>query len=377
LIFDIDHGTIARKEGRQGMPNRTASTVVIIGLLASSIVACAGPSAEPTATPTAPTATPVHTPTPVPPSPTPEAKGANYSSTSLALSLWYPETWISDEASDMVGFATSTALMSGQDWETGAAFVVIVSEPRRGEPVENIIQQLLDESALDKLRTTELKPISIGDESGLIMDLEATPMDTTQELRGFVAGVEHNRLTYVAMGIAAKTDWSEFGDTLDSMLRSIRFTEPEGTFASEDLALKIWYPEDWIVEEGRVQVLFATSPDLIENGELQSGAAFMVRGSSMPDVLLVEWFEEELEALTFDAGGLTSDVAPRTVGGREGLIIDLEGVPSGTDSPAAGFVAGVAFEGRAYIFLAVAADDEWPDYSSTLEKMLDSVEFME
>jgi hypothetical protein len=359
------------------MPNRPASTVVIIGLLAASIVACAGPSVEPTATPPPPTATLSPTPTPVPSSPTPEAREPNYSSTSLALSLWHPETWITDEASDMVGFATSIALMSGQDWGTGAAFVVIVSEPRRGEMVEDVIQQLLDESALDKLRTTEFRPISIGDDNGLIMDLEATPMDTTQQLRGFAAGVEHNHLTYVAMGIAAKRDWPEFGDILDSMLQSIRFTEPEGTLTSEDLGLKIWYPEDWIVEEDRDQVLFATSAELIESGDLPSGAAFMVRASSMPDLLLVEWFEEELETLTFDTGGLTSDVGSGTVGGQEGLIIDLQGVPSGTDSPITGFMAGVAFEGRAYIILAVAAEDEWPDYSSTLQKMLDSLEFME
>jgi len=361
----------------KNMRTQTYTIVATTFLVSVSILACAGPSVEPTATLPPPTATLSPTPTRVPPSPTPGVKEPNYSSTSLALSLWYPETWITDEARDMVGFATSTALMSGQDWGTGAAFVVMVSEPRREESVEDVIQQLLDESALDKLRTTELKPISIGDDSGSIMDLETTPMDTTQELRGFVAGVEHNRLTYVVMGMSAKRDWPEFRETLHSMLRSIRFTEPQGTFTSQDLGLKIWYPEDWIVEEDRDQVLFATSADLIETGDLQSGAAFMVRGSSMPDVLLVEWFEEELEALTFDAGGLTSDVAPRSVAEQRGLIIGLEGVPSGTETPVAGFVAGVAFEGRAYIFLAVAADDEWPSYSSTLEKMLDSVKFME
>jgi hypothetical protein len=359
------------------MPNRTVLTVLIIGLLAASLEACTGQIVEPTATLPPPTATPSPTPTPVPPSPTPEVKEPNYSSTSLALSLWYPETWITDEASDMVGFATSTALISGEDWGTGAAFVVIATEPRTGETVGDVIQQLLDESALDKLRTTELKPISIGDDDGLISDVEATPMDTTHELKGFVAGVEHNRLIYVAMGISAKKDWLEFEEILHSMLRSLRFTEPEGTFASEDLGLKIWYPEGWIVEDDRDQVLFATSADLIETGSLSSGAAFMVRASPREDTLLADWFEDELSSLAFTEGGPASDIVSRAVGVQDGLIVDLEGIPSGGDSPVTGFFAGVTYQDWGYLFLGVTAEDEWPDYASTLQKMLDSVQFIQ
>ncbi|HEM60966.1 MAG TPA: hypothetical protein ENO24_01645 [Chloroflexi bacterium] len=359
------------------MRTRRLPTIVILIVAAACTLACAVPlpvvpASSPPPTPTsAPTATPTRS------TPTPEAREPNYSNTSLGLSLWYPETWVYQDMPDAVAFASSPQLMSSEDWDTGAAFAVMRAELEDGQSIKDLIREQLEASAFTELETTELQPSAIGDARGIITSLEASPPRASMIIKGFVAGVERNRQAYLFLGLSDKDDWPEFGDALEAMLHSVRFTEPVGTFTSEDLGLKIWYAEDWIVEEDRDQVLFATSADLIENEDLASGAALMVRVSSMPDVLLADWLKEELESLTFDAGGLTSDVAPRTVGGREGLIIDLEGVPSGTGSPVAGFVAGASFEGQAYLFLAVAAKQDWADYASTLEKMLDSVEFME
>lgn len=358
------------------MRTRGYGTVSIISLVAVTIMACAGPSLSPTPAPP-PVATTFPIPTPPPASPTPEVKEPNYSNASLALSLWYPETWVFEDMAYAVIFATSRSLMYSEDWDTGAAFAIMVEELEEGETVKELIRQQLEASAFEEMETAELEPVTVGDIRGVITHLEATPTEASHELKGFVAGVEHNRLAYVIMGITGRGDWPEFGETLEAMLRSIRFTELAGAFASEDLRLRIWHPEDWIVEEDRDQVLFATSSDLIDSGSLDKGAAFVMRASPLGDACLAEWFEEELRTLTFDQGGLTTEVASRTVGGQEGLIVDLEGVPSATDSPVAGFVAGVAFEGRAYLFLAVTAEDEWPDYASTLEKMLDSLEFIE
>ena len=359
------------------MHHQTSLVPGIILALALSILACAGPGPEPTGAPPVPTATPFPTPTPVAPTPTPEAKGPNYSSTSLALSLWYPETWVSEDMPDAVAFASSTALMSSEDWDTGAAFAVMLGELEDGQTVRDLIRQQLEAVAFEGVETTELEPVAIGDVRGVITSLEATPLGASTSIKGFAAGVEHNRRAYLLMGVSVKDDWPEFGETLEAMLRSVRFTEPEGTFTSEDLGLKLWYPDGWILEEEHDQVIFATSSDLIDSGELPTGAALMIKRSSLGDACLEDWFEEELEALTFDEGGLTSDMAYRTVAGQEGLIVDLWGVPSGAASPVAGFAAGVAYEDWGYLFLGVTAEDEWPDYASTLEKMLDSVQFIE
>jgi hypothetical protein len=226
------------------------------------------------------------------------------------------------------------------------------------------------------VKTTDLRPVSIGENRGVITDLEATPMGTSFQLNGFVAAVEHNRKAYMFMAISVREDWPEFGDTLHAMLRSVRFTEPSGTFTSEDLGLKMWYPEDWILEEEQDQVVFATSYDLIERGNLTTGAALMARGSSLGDALLEDWFEEEFEALTFDEGGVTSDIAPLVIGSQEGLIVDVRGRPSGADTSVTGFVAGAAYDSWGYLFVGVTAEDEWTKYAPTLERMLDSVQFL-
>jgi hypothetical protein len=358
--------------------HRMALFVAVVVLLSFSILACSGtgPSPEPTGTPPPSEPTPVPTPTAIPPTPTPELKEPNYFSDALGISLWYPETWVQEEMSDAVAFASSASLWD-DNWETGAALAVFVMEFEEGQTTKEAIQQLLDESYLEDVETSEFEPISIGDDRGVITSLEAKPMDTSFELKGFMAGVEHNRLAYVFMGISVKGDWAEYGETLDAMLRSVRFTEPEGTYTSEDLGLKIWYPEGWGMEEDRDQIVFATSEDVINTGDLEAGAAFMIRSSSMRDVLLEDWFEEEATLFTFDSGGPTSDVGPQKVAGYDGLTFELEGVPSGTDTEIKGFVAAVEYEGWGYLFLAVAAVDEWADYGPILDEMLSSVEFVE
>jgi len=174
-----------------------------------------------------------------------------------------------------------------------------------------------------------------------------------------------------------KEDWPEYGKTLEDMLRSVRFSDPEGTYTSEDLGLKIWYPQDWYLDEGHDQVILATSYDTIDKGDLGSGAALLVQASSLGSEVLADWFEDELRTFTFDQGGVTSDLAPRIIGSQEGLIIDIEGRPAGTDTYVTGFVAAAAYDGWGYLFLGVTNEDEWADYGLTLGEMLDSVQFVD
>jgi hypothetical protein len=317
------------------------------------------------------------TPTAVPPTPTPEVNEPNYSSASLALSLWYPETWVQEEMPEAVAFASSATLLGSEEWETGAAFAVLLGELESGQTMKELILELVEQSYFDEVETSELEPVGIGDQRGVITNLEATPMDSSVEIKGFVAGVEHNRIAYMFMGISVKEDWPEFGDTLEAMLRSVCFSEPAGTYTSQDLGLKMWYPEDWVLEEDYDQIVFATSHDVIDTGNLEGGAALMVRASSLGDACLEDWFAEEALAFTFDAGGPTSDVSPKNIAGHDGLTFELEGVPTGSDSEIKGFVAALDHEEWGYIFLGVAAVDEWTDYDPTLQEMLDNIQFIE
>jgi hypothetical protein len=360
------------------MQSRVLTTIAMIALLAVSVQACVGPVPE--ATPTAPPPTRASTPTatPIPLTPTPEAREPSYSSPSLGLALWYPETWILDDMPDAVVFASSSELISTDDWETGAAFAVMLAELEDGQTVKGLIRDQLEASDLEGVETTELEPVAIGGARGAIANLEATPVGTSTAVKGFVAGVEHNRRAYLFMGFSVKDDWPEFGKTLEDMLRSVRFTEPEGTFSSAGLGLKMWYPEGWFPQEEHDQVIFATSRDVIDSGQLPAGAALMIKRSSLGDVGLVDWFKEQLEELTFDQGGVNSDMAYRAVAGQEeGLIVDLWGVPSGATSTLVGFAVAVAHEEWGYLILGISAQDEWSQYHPTLVKMLDSVQFIE
>jgi hypothetical protein len=353
------------------MPNRTLMTGVILALLAVYVVACAAPIPEPS--PTAPPPTP--TATPVPATPTPETREPNYSSDSLALSLWYPETWSYEDMPDAAVFASSRELISSEDWHSGAAFAALCGELEDEQTIKDLLRQTVEASAFEQLDMTELEPSAIGGARGVITNIEATTLDASAVVKGFVAGVEYNGRAYLFMGLSVKDDWPEFGQTLEAMLHSIRFTEPEGTFTSEELDLRLWYPDGWIVEEEYDQVLFATSTELIESGELRKGAVLFIRRASLDDICLKDWFLAELEALTFDEGGINSDMAYRTVADQEGLIVDLWGVPSGSSSTVTGFAVAIEHDESGYLIVGISADNEWSQYYPTLEKMLDSVQF--
>lgn len=359
------------------MPSRRLATAAIIPLLAASIVACAVSLPEPTPTFRPPTPTSTPTATPAPSTPTPEAKEPNYSSPSLDLAVWYPEDWIYEDMPGAVTFASSSELMSTEDWDTGAAFAVMLGALEEGQTIKDLIRQKLEASAFEGMETTELEPLAIGDVRGVITNLEATPMEASTAIKGFVAAAERNRRTYLFMGLAVKDDWPEFGEILEAMLRSVYFTEPESTFTSEDLGLRMWNPEDWTLQEEYDLVIFATSSDLIHSGELPTGAALIIKRFSLGDARLVDWFLEELEALTFDEGGINSDMAYRTVAGREGLIVDLWGVPSEAATPVMGFAVAVAHEDWGYLIVGISAEDDWSRYHPMLVEMLDSVQFIE
>jgi hypothetical protein len=145
-------------------------------------------------------------------------------------------------------------------------------------------------------------------------------------------------------------------------------------YTNATTGVSLWYPEDWVHEEFAEEVIFASSPQIITGAELESGAAMMLTRSDLAGSETInELLQTTLEELSFDKVQ-TSDLKPRTIGGRDGIFVTLEGRPQGADVLMKGFLAGVEHDGWGYLFLAATMRDEWPEHGPILEQMLRSVE---
>ncbi len=145
-------------------------------------------------------------------------------------------------------------------------------------------------------------------------------------------------------------------------------------YTNATTGVSLWYPEEWVHEEFAEEVVFASSPQIITGAELESGAAMMLTRSDLAGSETInELVQTTLQELSFDKVQ-TSDLKPRTIGGRDGIFVTLEGRPQGSDVLMKGFLAGVEHDGWGYLFLAATMRDEWPEHGPILEQMLRSVE---
>ncbi|TKJ30493.1 MAG: hypothetical protein CEE40_04660 [Chloroflexi bacterium B3_Chlor] len=301
----------------------------------------------------------------------------NYTEPAWGLSLWYPTHWISDVQAEGLIFATSAELIEGSEFSAGAAMGVLSAELQTGQTVDEFLQMMLEELYFEDMATSDQQARTIGGQPGLVVTLEGTPERGEYPLRGFMAVAQRGGWGYLFLGVSAAHEWSEYGSTLEEMLRSVRFEEIEHFYASSEMGLTTWYPQDWMYEEDHDQVIFASSEDLLRSGNLEKGAAMLVSTSSLREASLEEWFEDQATELDFESGGPTSKVKPRTVGGQTGLTFRLEGIPTGSETLVKGFMAATEFEDWGYFFLGVSVAEEWAECGPMLEEMLDSVQFME
>jgi hypothetical protein len=145
-------------------------------------------------------------------------------------------------------------------------------------------------------------------------------------------------------------------------------------YTNATTGVSLWYPENWVHEEFVEEVIFASSPQIITGAELESGAAMMLMRSDLAGSDTInELVETTLVELSFDKIQ-TSDLKGRTIGGRDGVMVTLEGRPEGADVLMKGFLAGVEHGGWGYLFIAATMRDEWSEHGAVLEQMLSSVE---
>lgn len=298
----------------------------------------------------------------------------NYSDPDTGFSIWYPEDWAYEAEIEGVIFASSWESIFAQHVESGALMVVFSEELESGQTVEDFLETTLEELYFEEIESSDPKPRRIGGQRGVIVNFEALPEDSGIRLRGFLAGAERDGRGYLFLGASVVDEWSEYGPTLEKMLDSVQFAAVEHVYVNPDLGLTMWYPEDWFYEEDGQEVVFASAEEATRSGDLEMGAGMLVSGSSLGEAFFADWFGDIASEFTFEHGGPTSDRKPRNIAGQSGVMVTLEGVPQGSETPVRGFMAGVEYEGRGYFFLGASVLDEWSHYGPVLEKMLDSVE---
>jgi hypothetical protein len=148
----------------------------------------------------------------------------------------------------------------------------------------------------------------------------------------------------------------------------------EPNYTNPSCGLSMWYPEDWIYEEGVDQVAFATSAEAITDYPLETGAFMLVVCGDLEDQTIGAW-GATVAGYVVSVLGLESLVGEaRTIGGQESYLEPAEGSFEG-GQVMTGFTAVVEYEGWGYLFAAVGAQDEWAEYEPVLLRMLDSVQF--
>jgi hypothetical protein len=151
----------------------------------------------------------------------------------------------------------------------------------------------------------------------------------------------------------------------------------ERSYTNAATGVSISYPEHWACEEFVEEVIFASSARIIAGAELESGAAMMLTRSQLSgSQTLEDLLEQTLQQLYFDKVK-TGELKRRTIGGRDGFLMTLQGSPVGGDVSMKGFLAAVEHNGWGHIFVAASILEEWSQHGPVLERMLGSVEFQQ
>ena len=172
---------------------------------------------------------------------------------------------------------------------------------------------------------------------------------------------------------------------------------PAPRFRQDAWGIALWYPEGWVAGSEAFEVYhacaFGTSEEAVAwdassvthtaGGavlqHLKAGARLRISVSptkDSPD----QSPEQYLQGLASQMGAFEKDVKvgevePRTIGGEEGFVLTWEGVRPGAVVPVKSLLATVRRGDWNYRLQFDAVLDEWPNYTSDLEKILASVQF--
>ena len=153
---------------------------------------------------------------------------------------------------------------------------------------------------------------------------------------------------------------------------------PAQPYSNNRLGITLSYPDNWLLRETENGLLLGTLERVLAGGELESGAGLAVEIEPLPNA---EWESpEELclsRASVFRSDNMHIGQAQAlNIDRTEGVQVELQGSPPLGGTPIRGFVALAIWDHWTYTFVALATDDEWSTYGTTLYTIVEGARFL-
>jgi hypothetical protein len=153
---------------------------------------------------------------------------------------------------------------------------------------------------------------------------------------------------------------------------------PAQPYSNNRLGITLSYPDSWLLRETENGLVLGTSDRVLAGGELESGAGLAVEIEPLPNA---EWESaEELclsRASVFRSENMhIGEVQALNIDSQEGVQVELQGSPPLGGTPIRGFVALAIWDHWTYAFVALATDDEWSTYGTTLNTIVEGARFL-
>ena len=250
--------------------------LALLSLLAPSmaLVGCQGPPASTgTATPfpspptlSPPTATPsLPAPTSTPTVFAAEGPTQSYVSTTLGISLSYPEEWLFRERAAGVVLGTSQQVIAGGELTDGAGLALSV------DPLPIAEWQSVEELCVSRASVFDSKVMEIGEpqlrniggQVGAVITLQGMPGLGETQTRGLVAAAVWEDWAYTFVALSVADDWATNGPVLNGIIDSVEFTPRE----QPEYVPDAWEPDDDLADATEIEMSSSQTHDLHTLGD--------------------------------------------------------------------------------------------------------------
>jgi hypothetical protein len=166
--------------------------------------------------------------------------------------------------------------------------------------------------------------------------------------------------------------------TATATVHEVASPQPAQSYSINRLGIALSYPDNWLLRETKNGLVLGTSEQVLAGGELASGAGLAVEIGPLPNA---EWESaEELclsRASVFRSENMhIGEVQALNIDSTEGVQVELQGSPPLGGTPIRGFVALAIWDHWTYTFVALATEDEWSTYGTTLYTIMEGARFL-
>ena len=252
----------------------------------------------------------------------------------LGISVSFPDGWTHEVQEDRVVFATSTELVSSQEFVYGARMVILRWEAQEQTPEEMMSDMVF--SALWGHTAIMVWPErrSIGGQDGAIVDFGRIPGDVFEHLhQGFVAMTQHGDWRYEFWAVSAAHDWPEYGPQLEAMLDSVQFAGAEvpSTILTRASASDNWEPDNRLGAASLIEVGETQTHNLHVEGDCdwvyfktEEGLTYVIEALNLGNDIdtVIELYNEDKNLLGSDDDGGDDGLGSRlwTTATKDGVL---------------------------------------------------------